>query len=361
MGASSSRKKQQLTSLSDDEPIHQIKITDITPFILETIFLYLDFEDLLSIADTNKQLRLASFVPFSRRLANRTIHLYPNRYAFETSTTNIQISNLKQIFQILRSFGHLITKLEYSGLYNPNHYRIINYLNEYCSEYLIELTISKYFKNAPITYPHTGRISNLFTETIDFLKLNNLKFCDKMPYERFVLGHFSNLNVFKFCDSAANDEIAPFLRLNPQVKWFKIKLNDFDFLHSLTDLLQTIETLEIETCIDYRPQITPSIHLPNVKKFAIDFHGNQPGLIMPSIPLLFDQLKEFSLCGVSTKYSTSFHKFLSQNSSIERIEFKQLSGADFSQAIKLQSVLPYLKEINFARFFLWTPHGFDAN
>lgn len=47
------------------------QITDMNQFWLEHIFMYLDLEDLLNVADSNKYLKLATNSPFIRKYGDK--------------------------------------------------------------------------------------------------------------------------------------------------------------------------------------------------------------------------------------------------------------------------------------------------
>lgn len=49
------------------------KITDVNQFYLEKIFTYLDLKDLLNVADANTNLRIATYLPYIRQDAKKTM------------------------------------------------------------------------------------------------------------------------------------------------------------------------------------------------------------------------------------------------------------------------------------------------
>ena len=44
--------------------INETNITDVNQYCLEQIFMHLNLEDLVNVADSNKYLKLATYVPF---------------------------------------------------------------------------------------------------------------------------------------------------------------------------------------------------------------------------------------------------------------------------------------------------------
>lgn len=103
----------------------KLNITDLNQFCLEHIFTYLDFEDLLSVADANKYLRPATIAPFTQKYGTKWIkfeYSFPGQLSIKND--QIKIHNFKTFFQTLRSFGQSIHKLDIlhsSCLYKNNY------------------------------------------------------------------------------------------------------------------------------------------------------------------------------------------------------------------------------------------------
>lgn len=109
-----------------------ISLTDLNDDCLEHIFQYLSLEDLLNIADTNKQLKPAAELAFERRFKSGKLILC------KSTTTEILINKTERVkvivgnpYRLLRCFGHLI----------PNQ-KIINrsmlkYVSQYCRKSII--------------------------------------------------------------------------------------------------------------------------------------------------------------------------------------------------------------------------------
>lgn len=122
------------------------KLTDVNIDCLQHIFNYLNLRDLLTIADANKSLRLAADEIFSRNYRKKTIFL---RIMFarsidllEISDQKIEINDLKRSLQLIRCFGHLISKLEYDysiDTFPKRRSEVDAYINEYCAQSLIQI------------------------------------------------------------------------------------------------------------------------------------------------------------------------------------------------------------------------------
>lgn len=86
-------------------------------------------------------------------------------------------------------------------------------------------------------------------------------------------------------DSPHNkDDIASIFRLNPQLRSFKIYVNKFNFLHDISDHLQSIEYLEIVT--EKRKPYRNVMYFRNVEKFTINykFCGQWNNRKVPQMP-----------------------------------------------------------------------------
>lgn len=166
-----------------DEERTAIKITEINQFCLEHIFTYLDLEDLLNVADSNKYLKLATRTPFVRNYGGKSVHIdrwtkHPgvkiitktdeNKRKYYNIEKEITILDFKIIFQLLRLFGDMITDL--SAFENVNvvyyntpfvsidvYHHILWYIYSYCRE-----SLKKFSFDAPTEF----NIMNEFKKTI---------------------------------------------------------------------------------------------------------------------------------------------------------------------------------------------------
>lgn len=122
------------------------KLTDINIECQAHIFKYLDFIDLLNIADTSKQLKTPSEVAFAKKYGNeevavKTIH--SNRSQNKIGKEEIGwIKFAKTCLQLFRNFGHLVFVLNFEPfdlfegipLFATLYRRAIISMNECCAE-----------------------------------------------------------------------------------------------------------------------------------------------------------------------------------------------------------------------------------
>lgn len=127
-------------------------IIDLAQDCQVEIFMYLSIEDLLNVADTNKQLKPAADIVFSRKFVQKTVqcnHVREMSDPFQTLDIFIDTydSSKPNTLRLLRSFGHLISKLSTEHIQQLNSRRhgsdeifvVLSYINEYCSESLTEI------------------------------------------------------------------------------------------------------------------------------------------------------------------------------------------------------------------------------
>lgn len=132
--------------------VNQLKITDLIEDCLEEIFLYLDYDHLITIAHTNKGLKSAAQNAFKSKFGKTLFRLHidrPNRRP--KVAENFNIYQLKTWLRLLRCFGHLIAELKigtYKPEYrhpNPNLRQNLNlafrYTKEFCSNSLNKISL----------------------------------------------------------------------------------------------------------------------------------------------------------------------------------------------------------------------------
>lgn len=113
---------------------------------LELIFPYLDVSDFGNVADSCKQMKRAAEIVFAHKYG-RNVFLHERRrkwisaYSVLTHRNLIYIHDPKMCYQVLRSFGHLISKLHLE-CYESNDLFLTHldeYVTKYCANYITEL------------------------------------------------------------------------------------------------------------------------------------------------------------------------------------------------------------------------------
>lgn len=94
-----------------------MKITDLNIDCLDSCFQHLNIEDLLSVADSNKQLRYLARYTFARKFRRETIRIVSTmnckKYEriFFSVRPQLIISSLRWSLQFLRCFGDLVPEI----------------------------------------------------------------------------------------------------------------------------------------------------------------------------------------------------------------------------------------------------------
>lgn len=142
----------------------KMKITDLNNDCLESVFGYLDVQDLLSVADASKGLSVAAKYVFKRKYNGKIVNIpavrtsRDRRLKFDINGFGfIQISDLRTILIFLRCFGIFVSYLTFKFSLNiqisnnsarnyfESNQHVMHYINEFCSATLKEIVI----KNGP--------------------------------------------------------------------------------------------------------------------------------------------------------------------------------------------------------------------
>lgn len=352
------------------------KITDVNQFCLEKICTYLNLEDLFNVANANKYLQLATYSPYARQHAKKTvcISLHFNHcdkkddissFVYEFSgnkiinqETELHIRDFKTAMQMLRCFGHTFVDLSLTYINKYRKSRKINYLlsyiNEFCAESLTKIQMNtgraieefkKPFLNIERVELHNS-LSRDFNMNIIFPKLRHLiclRHCNPQTItpvvncpnlERLQFGNICVMRIDK-----NRQTIADFLRLNPQLRSFAITFYHFNVLSFIAEHLQSTENLYIFTQTCY--YTGKMILFSNVKSLTVYFFN----VMQMIFPMLLPQLKEFTIEGMGA-WSEYFIDFIKRHQSIEKITIKTNQLISFEDSTKLMAALPMLQSIS---------------
>lgn len=353
---------------------NQTKITDINQFCLEQIFIHLNLEDLMNVADANKCLRLAIYMPFIRNFGRKLIRIARGGYREYdadplVSMEDITIVDLKTIFRMIRCFGGMITELIFTYTLNfnndkfDNYDRIMSYLCEFSNISLKKLTIrfsesrfrgfNKPFLNVEYfelnSYPIEKCLSRLFPK-LCYLRLTGWQDFNFSAVSEYFpnLYHLYIDSCFHWSESRMAD-FGTILQLNPNLRslTLRISINECYYFDCIKEHLQCIQSLEIFSSdprnATYINNDNP-VYLQNVTKFSIWYHGKR---LPPRFPLLFSKLKEFmynSTCGWIDPFDP-LPLFFNENRTIEKLQLGMFTNPH-SLLIKadiFQETFPSLK------------------
>lgn len=171
-----------------EEPLDQLKITDVNNDCLENIFDRLSIDDLLNVADANKWLRVAAASVYRRKYGRKEVtqgELNLNHPGSIRAFNKVNISGLKTCLRFVRCFGHNIShlRIDYLRSSRKEYTYLDRYVNEYCAEALIQII---YIQKSTILMDIPGKL---------FTNVQNLFITKSNVANRLaeILGWFPNL------------------------------------------------------------------------------------------------------------------------------------------------------------------------
>lgn len=268
----------------------------------------------------------------------------------------IEIFNFSIALETLKMFGHLITKLHLnlSNADSNEAKAISNYVNEYCSESLVEITFDVAHGN-PLKY-WIMSFENVKRLTFGVKSLSNRKDIPKLN-EMFprlqtislYLGaksrdyfdcHFPHLNELiinelnskkKSFDDSYIDNL---LRENPQIRSVTVYKGRHSLLQKITEALHGLENLTIESFKDFSGYVL----FENLSKLSL-----KQSLEVPR-HLHAPKLQELEMA-FSSEDLKSWTKFLKDHSKLKRLHlnYQFIYHDDFKQ---MTDTLPDLEEVS---------------
>lgn len=353
----------------NEESTSEMHINDVIQECVENIFMYLNFEDLINVANVSQYFRNCSYLPFSRKYSEKTIEFpafpYNERYSL-ARRCDVKITHLRFALRTLRCFGHLITKINMTffdrGIMNSirNNSYILCHMNEYCAESLVKLSMltlddsqidllqKPFVKVEEINIESSFNVSRL---NEFFPKVRRLSFSREYDIS-CISKHFPQLEHLKINVNAKKvkefDGFVDALRSNPNLRSLSIKCysNGYNLIKSVQPYLQSIEILDLETDL-CSTKMFETIHLPNVLEFKLHLKESNSWNLR-NIPFTCSRLKEFTIGGKLIE-NELFYMFINENPTIEKLTFKYKTKFinDLIDKQELMKALPSLKKIEF--------------
>lgn len=349
----------ELTERSDKK----IKITDLNIDCLEEIFKYLDLSNLLNVANSNKWLKIAASFVFRRNYGKKRVTVI-QPYGYEGIPLRVYCKNVivRATFSLrfLRYFGCIVSKLEIilDNISQKQVYKICFYINEYCTESLIELEILGFginniiFRNIQKPFVNIEMVSfrwchlekNLIQFNKWFPKMRHLELNkNKIDEEKCIEMHFPNLRYLSY-HPARNDKeyFAPnfgnIIRLNPNIRILHLFDWSEKLFQSINKYLPQLEELTINTLLVHEPYyVTGQVHFKSLKIFDHNFSE-----LLLKINFSFDQLEEFHAEGIrSDNLLTFVRKYLT----IKKLELCYTYGDFKENVIQVAKALSLLYEL----------------
>lgn len=335
-----SSERERFDQQKPNDPNHQSLNIDLC---LELIFPYLDVEDLVRAADSNKQMKDAAELTFSRKFGKNSFVFHSKTQDVLKSTGRTIYLDVSSIFGVLRCFGHLISKLMLDYYFSSPLVcsRLDLYVIKYSMNYVKELEIHGYenaLKNIQQPFPNVENIRFISCDLDEsstrlnewFPKLRSLEFvrdfqvCTKIDDQYCIAAHFPHLEHLSV--HISNDlEVPGFreetvlaaLKINPKIR--SLCLNSFDynlplnFFQNISETCAFLETLEINGNLS---EFNDMVRFKTVKTFSI----YPMGCHIKSIPFVFDALETFNW-KVPSSIEEFIFDFIQNNPSIKKFSF----------------------------------------
>lgn len=335
--------KENRLQLDDNE----MKITKLRIDCLQKVFNYLDVDDLLNVADSNKYLKKAAQKVFAKRYGSKILQLHgmqPSQNRILSVSDTIFIKDVRSSLQMLRCFGHLVSQLEISDEYSNTFYGfayefILKYVNTYCAASLKHIKFymipsSKAFQRFKMEFsrmksveiiccklnkkmmPMDKLFPNVQQLIIDFTAFEDYGIIEKpFPHlKHLVLGTSMN-------------NVAAVLQLNSQLISFETKcVCSVEILRKMSDRLKWLESLDIVCDSDELKYFNgDAFYFPNVKQFKLNFSHSR--WTLPRLPFEFQQLKEFTML-TNHKLNDEFRNFINKHPTIVTLDLPSIKRDD---------------------------------
>lgn len=343
---------------------------------LEKICEYLNFIDLLNLADTNQRLKRVTEAIFQRSYSGKLINintfflfntLEPSQSETCWSENFDNVCALKSTLQFIRCFGHLITKFEvqYTNICSKRD-MISRYISQFCSDSL------KVIKFYDIKESDFDDINQPFTKVKDvefvdcrvgknlsrfhswFPKMQSLILsCSDLAEPINIATHFSslqNLSLSGFTEPNYFKNIIAAFRLNPQLKRLELGsfFKDAKFIQYISKYLQNLNSLKINWDLNSVCNLENEvISFKNVKEFKLCLYRNKP---LPQLPFWFEQLEGFVL-KTGCKLNHNFIDFLLKHSEITRLSLiglgdsQDINNVNTNNKTLIAKTLPWLEKL----------------
>lgn len=275
----------------DDQETQPLKLDDLNIDCLGRIFMFLELNDLLNIADSNKYLKQTADVVFVSKYGRKNLSLHCICIPYKPRDW-ILVKELKSCLQLLRCFGKSISKLLLcSDSHNSTYVRlfkhIVGYCEEYCAEFLTDITIvngEKVMKLFQKPFPNVTAVridrttleKKLLNEL--FPKMESLSFTNTRGFKvsDHVVDHFPCLKHLRMSAGPHwEPHVIPILQLNKQLRSLELNTS-YKFLEEALEVvsnqLHQLESLDVvleNVSYNYVEYIVKEFHLNILKNLTI--------------------------------------------------------------------------------------------
>lgn len=283
---------------------HQTKIVDIDNDCLECVFEFLEFRDLINLAEANKFLQVAAKIVFGRKLKRKMVVVEIQKSCVTSDIENyddaIRIRDSMLAVQTIRHFGQRISKIVLIIKTDSSlREKFFAHANEYCHKTLNILHIFGDHSNVFGAVKHPFEfVEEFWTEkgtigpgcehfTKLFPRLRHLMFKDNDILDwNYICETFPNLYTFA---------------LNNQYKWLPNFFHEDEF-ERITTLNPHLQSFQLDTYFNPGIWLLIKEQLKNLNSIHALFspeHCNS----FERKPILFNDVAKFVVIGTPSYYT----------------------------------------------------------
>lgn len=189
---------------------HPLKLIDLKYECLRSIFIYLDFTDLMSTANANVYLKEVASSVFYEKYQSETFSIASDRICVHGAPKpfiSTKESPLKTVGKFFKNFGSSVTKLAFFGSNNEFYMQWVeSCLTKYCTGSLVEISfynhVHELMSNLRVPFSSVESVTiiqsrlsyNISQFNNWFPKLRQLKLIDNTaPHPACIEKHFPHL------------------------------------------------------------------------------------------------------------------------------------------------------------------------
>lgn len=292
-----------------------LKIDVLDEKILVKIFQWLDFPDLLHVANATKKLRNAAGQIYNQKYAQKVVKFNVATIGsnIEQTPTTFEINDARTCLLMFRGFGDSIEKLHlnFNGLGKRRIQAISQALNDYCAKSLNKLdvyilpanAITEKFPKLTNLRVNGGVLSAKMTQfnemfpSLSVLDLSNIQVENRKSIERTFpkLVHLKvHIEMQKGMDFMKSN-VKTAIQMNPQLRSLCLGSGcDSKLLPFINRMLPLLSRLEIQEPRNklFDSDIEP-VQFERVRQFTLDIPQCKDSY--SNIPFEFDRLEKFHL------------------------------------------------------------------
>lgn len=342
-----------------------VQLETLDDYALLHIFDYLDFIELLHMADLSRRFRsiIGHHYMLGKYRIQHSIFRIADKKPPAITTNAITIGQYEAAAEFLRNFGDLITSFDFSSFYlsDTEIDALSHVIEENCTNSLKQIKlcdaglklvaqVKQSFNNViEVDLSNFAHTYNIELNRI-FPNMKTLNVEVQYPIElTSIVQYYPNLTNLQFTEVGYYDEdsiLFDVLQLNPQLH--SLKVNRFfkaEELQFINKNLQELKTLELSSYPDhlFEPDENEIIHMDNVKHFVLK-EEHSTFRSHHQIPITFAHLQSIEI--FSMKLSMPLQRLIQQNDKLKMISLPWIETMEsFARILDIVGQLNELEEI----------------